>query len=91
MEEQLGKALENSLKNFKEGKFKAIPVPNRLVFEFVMRESEFADAGELIPGIERVDTYTLRYVTGEIGEGYRVMQLLAMVSSYVDTSIQSLR
>ncbi|MBD6956062.1 MAG: M55 family metallopeptidase [Thermoplasmatales archaeon] len=91
VEEQLGRALENSLKNFKEGKIKAIPVPNRLVFEFVMRESEFADAGELIPGIERVDTYTLKYVTGEIGEGYRVMQLLAMVSSYVDTSIQSLR
>ena len=91
IEKELVNSIKRAMEKLRDGKIKPLKVPQEKIFEFVMRETEFADAGELIPGIERIDSYTLRYTCNNMGDGYRVMQLLSMLSSYVDTSIESLR
>jgi len=48
--------------------------------EFVMKNSEDADLAELIPGLKRVDAYTLVMQTGDPIEIYNIMQLIAYLS-----------
>ena len=91
VENNLKIGLINAMQKFRKKEINYLETPEKKVFEFKMRETEFADACELIPGIQRIDSYTLKFEAKNISEGYKVMQLLAMVSSYVDYSVQSLR
>ncbi len=58
-------------------------------FEFIfeMKRSVYADVGELVPGIVRLDGYSLSYRTKTATEGFRVMQLLSYASIGTETSI----
>jgi len=91
VEKELLNSLKRAIEKLRERKIRPIKVPQEKIFEFVMKKTEFADAGELIPGIERIDSYTLRYICNSMEEGYRVMEILSMLSSDIDTSIESLR
>ncbi len=80
VEKNIREKLEIAVENFRKNGIPPLRSPEEKIFEFKMRESDFADAGELIPGIERKDAYTLLYRARNIQEGYRVMQLLSMIS-----------
>lgn len=44
---------------------------------FIMKHTSDADDAELIPGLQRVDAYTLRYECEDIVDAYKMMQVIA--------------
>ncbi len=84
--EELRTGVAEAVGRLGEGAARPLRLEGPAVMEFRMRRSEYADAAEDVPGIERVDAYTLRYGARDIVEGYRVMRVLAMLASAVDAA-----
>jgi len=64
---------------------------NNPIFTFIMKNTAYADTGERIPNMERIDPYTLRYHAKNIIEAYKVMQILANLVSSLESEIAGLR
>lgn len=85
MLEDLRKGIREAIEKLRSGHVRPLKIGSPIVAEFVMRRSDYADAAENIPGIERVDAYTLRYKARDPVELYRVMNALALIAIAIET------
>jgi len=67
------------MKKLKEGSAKPLKIKGTVTIEVVMRQTEYADAAEVVPGIERIDAYIVRYPARDTIEAYKVIEALAYV------------
>lgn len=70
---------------------KPLKISNPITFTFVMKNTAYADTGERIPNMERVDPYTLKYNAKNMTEAYKVMQILANLVSALESETAGLR
>ncbi len=70
---------------------KPLKINSPVTFTFIMKNTAYADTGERIPNMERVDPYTLRYRAKNVVEAYKVMQILANLVSALESEIAGLR
>ncbi len=85
VEEELRKGIRLAIERLEKKLIKPLKIDPPIKVEYVMRRSEYADAGEEIPGMKRINAYTLEYEAKDIIEVYRIMKILALISSAVDT------
>jgi len=71
---------QESISSLRNGLMRPFKLEGMHTVEFVMKNSEDADLAELIPGLKRVDAYTLVMQTGDPIEIYNIMQLIAYLS-----------
>jgi D-amino peptidase len=85
---ELGEGIAEAVRRVKEGAARPLRVEGPVRMEFQFRRTEYADAAEDMPGVERVDAYTVRYLARDIVEGYRVMRVLSLVALAVDAAFR---
>ncbi len=85
VEEELRKGIRLAVERLEKKLIKPLRIDPPIKIEYVMRRSEYADAGEEIPGMKRTSAYTLEYEAKDITEAYKIMKILALISSAVDT------
>lgn len=83
--EKLRQGVREAVDKLRKGEVSVVKASYPIDVEFVLRRTEFADAAETIPGIERVDAYTVRYRARDPIELYKVMELLSLVAIAIDT------
>ena len=76
----LKEGVGRATKKLKEGLAKPLKINGPVTLEAVMRHTDYADAAEAVPGIVRVDAYTLKYVAQDIIEAYNVVEVLALIA-----------
>ncbi|MCX8209206.1 MAG: M55 family metallopeptidase [Sulfolobales archaeon] len=81
---ELREGIAEAVRRVRDGTARPLKVDGPIAMEFHMRRSEYADAAEDVPGVTRVGAYTIRYVARDPVEGYKVMKLLATISSAID-------
>ncbi len=81
---ELENGVEQALKKLRRGEAKPLRIDGELVLEIVVRRTELADVAELIPGIERVGGYVLRYRTKSVEDLYRIVELVALLGVAVE-------
>ncbi len=86
--EELRAGVAEAVGRLREGAARPLRLEGPATVEFRMRRSEYADAAEDVPGVERVDAYTLRYAARDVVEVYKVMSVLAMLASAVDAAFR---
>ena len=85
VERELREGVGLAIERLERGLIKPLRIDPPIKARYVMRRSDYADAGEEIPGMKRVDAYTLEYETRSIIEVYKVMKVLALLSSAIDS------
>jgi len=83
--QELRGGISRAVKKLKDGSAKPLKVDGPVTLEAVMRSAEHADAAEAVPGIERVDAYTLKYVARDIIEAYNVIEVLALIAAGIES------
>ncbi len=83
--EDLRMGIREAVEKLRSGRAKPLKIESPIIAEFVMRRSEYADAAENIPSIERIDAYTLRYRARNPVELYRVMNTLALIAIAIES------
>lgn len=75
--DRLRKGIENSLEKLSNSDtVKPLKITGKIMGEFSLKNSAYADYVERLPGIERIDTYTVRYVAKNIIELYNVISII---------------
>ncbi len=77
---EIAEKCQESYSSLKEGAMKSLIGEADYKVEFIMKNSEDADLAELVPGINRIDAYTLLFETDDPVKIYNIMQLLAYIS-----------
>jgi len=89
--DELRAGIRRAVENLKSGKARPLKIGSPIIGEFVFRRPEYADNAENIPGIERIDAYTVRYTAKDIIELYRVKSALSLIAYAVDAMWNALR
>jgi len=88
--EKLRKGIREAIERLRKGEAKPLKLEGELVFDFVFRRTGYADAASLLPFVERVDAYTVRFRTKKPSEAYRLMQALAYIVAGFEASLAAL-
>ncbi len=83
----LKEGVRRAARKLREGSAKPLKIEGAVTLEVVMRHTEYADAAEVVPGIERVDAYTVRYSARDVIEAYKVIEALA----YIVLGVESIK
>ncbi|NPA23510.1 MAG: peptide transporter [Crenarchaeota archaeon] len=71
-------SIMRALDKYEKGKTDIFKIDGNIVLEVSFRTTEFADVAENLPGAERVDGYTVRYICNNIVEAYKVLELVTL-------------
>jgi D-amino peptidase len=77
---RLNEGIARAISKLRDGDVKPLKIEGEVVGEFVLKNSAYADYGELIPGMERLDAYTLRYRAKDITELYNIIMVISGLS-----------
>jgi len=88
--DKLRKGIREAVERLRKGEAKPLKTEGEITVDFVFRRSGYADAASLLPFVERVDAYTVRFRTKKPSEAYRLMQALAYIVSGFEASIAAL-
>ncbi len=87
--EELREGIQQAVNSVKQGKCKPLKPPRQPIdLEIVVRKTEYADAIEQIPGMQRIDAYTLRYLAKNPIELANVIEIATYVAIAIDTLTQ---
>ncbi len=85
---ELGEGIAEAVMRVRGGAVKPLRIEGPVRMEFQFRRTEYADAAEDMPGVERLDAYTVRYVARDVVEGYKVMRVLASLALAIDAAFR---
>jgi D-amino peptidase len=75
---QLKEKIKTAMDNLEKAKFIDLS-PIRVVFK--LKDTQAADLAEIIPGLERIDAYSLVYSCADAGLAYRMMEVIAHLTA----------
>lgn len=83
----VSRAVSASIAKLSGGGARPLNMGSRFEFTFEMKRSVYADVGEMLPGVERTDGYTLKFHASSASDGFRMMQILSYCSIGVESSL----
>ncbi len=82
--EELREAIPKAIDRIRNGEAKPLHIETPIALEVVFRYSEYADAAENIPGVERIDAYTVKYIASDPVKALKMIELMALLAYAVD-------
>ena len=87
--EELSKGVREAMERVRKGAIAAINPPCKPIdLELVFRRSEYADIAEEIPGGERIDAYTVRFVVDKPSQAAKIIEIAAIIAAGIDSLFQ---
>lgn len=83
--DELNRHARLALSKLRRGEVGLVKLGNELVMEVVLKSTCYADLAEELPGVERVNAYTIRYVAKDPIDLHRTLDLIVMLSIASDT------
>lgn len=80
---ELKAAVKRAVEKLKEGKALPLKVEGRVRMEIDLKSPGLADVASLIPGVERVNGYTVAFESDNIIDCYKVLQAVSLMSAGV--------
>ena len=91
IETELRNAVKKATVNFKKGKTKLLRTKKPVKIELTFLQSQFADAAELLPTVERVDGLKVEYSANNMVEAYETFELLVLAANGMTALLEGLR
>ena len=83
------KKIMDKLSNNEHSEIKPLKIDGRLEFQFELKRTIYADVAEMIPGVDRLNGYTLRYFTDKPSSGFKMIQLISYLSAGAKSYVES--
>ncbi len=77
--ERLGRGIDVAVSRIRRRETGLLSMDKPYRLRTVLRRTEYADAAELIPGVKRLDAYTLEYVSDSALEVLRLVEAIAFI------------
>jgi D-amino peptidase len=89
IEKELREGVKEALRRLKEGELKPLKF-DHYDLKIELREAIYADMAQIIPGMRRVDAYTLEYKAKDAKEALGIVELIAWVGNAGAYLVQSM-
>ena len=80
IEKELRNGIKKAVKKMKEGSLKPLTF-NKYEIKIELREAVYADMVQIVPGVKRLDAYTIEYVAKSAKEALAFTELVAWIGS----------
>lgn len=88
IEKELKNAVKNAVAKLRRGEVKPLKVDTPVKVKVTFMKSGFADAAELIPGVERISGTTVKYKVENMVEAYKMFELLVLTATAINAITQ---
>jgi len=88
IEEELSSALKRGLMMYESGEAKPLKPRTPVRLEVSLTSTIYADIAEVIPGVKRIDGFSISYTARSLMEAYRLLELIVIAAygiRYIET------
>ncbi|WP_461865827.1 M55 family metallopeptidase [Thermococcus sp.] len=83
LKKELKIAVAEAIRRYEKGMTEPLKVKEPVTVRLRLLRSDMADAAELLPQINRIDGKTVKFKAGNIGDAYRIFELLVLAAAGV--------